>query len=83
MYRNVFSTTKIVLVVELHLGSLVALDRVLDRQRVQLELVVDQVELGVGRVLQPDPEEGVRVVAGADLLERVAEVAAAVPDPSR
>ena len=48
------------LVVDVELGPLVALDRVLDRQRVQLELVVDQRELGVGGVLQTDPDEAVR-----------------------
>ena len=45
------------LVVHVHLGALVALDRVLDGQRVQLEVVVDQRELGVGGVLQTDPDE--------------------------
>ena len=45
----------------------------------ELELVVDEVELRVGGVLQPDPEERVRVVTAAQLLERVAEVAAREP----
>ena len=45
--------------VVLDLGPLVAVDRVLDGQRVQLQLLVDEVELGVGRVLQTDPEEAV------------------------
>ena len=68
-------------VVELDLGPLVALDGVLDRERVELELVVDEVELGVGGVLQPDPEERVGVVAAAQLLEGVAEVATGQPSP--
>ena len=66
--------------VRLDLGPLVALDRVLDRERVQRQLVVDRVELRVGRVLEPDPDEP--VAQRPQLLQLVAEVTAGVPNPA-
>jgi len=44
-------------VVDIELGSLVALDCVLNRQRRELELLVHQGELGVSGILQADPDE--------------------------
>ena len=68
-------------VVQLDLGALVALDGVLHRQRVQLELVVDEVELLVGGVLQPDPQEVLGVAADAEALQLVTEVPAGAAPP--
>ena len=51
--------------VELDLGPLAALDGVLDGQGVQLQLLVHLVELRLGRVLQPDPQEVARRAAVA------------------
>lgn len=63
-------------VVALDLPPLTALDRVLDRERVQLELVVDDGELAVRGVLQTDPDERARVLVRADAGELVTEVLA-------
>ena len=60
----------------LDLGSLVAEDGVLDGQGVQVQLLVDEGELVVGRVPQPDPDEA--VLGEAQHVQLVAEVAAAL-----
>ncbi len=44
-------------VVALDLGPLVRVHRVLDRERVQAEALGDPLELGLGRLVQPDPAE--------------------------
>ena len=44
-------------VVALQLGPLVGVDGVLDGQRVQPELLGDTGEFGLGRLVQPDPDE--------------------------
>jgi hypothetical protein len=61
--------------VALHLGALVGVDRVLDRERVQLELGGDRVDLGLRRVEQPDPAEvvAIRGRAVAQRLEGLVE----------
>ena len=50
--------------VKLELGALVGVDRVLDRERVQRELLPDRVELLLGRFVEADPGEDVRFAAG-------------------
>ena len=60
----------------LDLGALVAVDGVLDGQRVQVQLLVDEVELLVGGVLEADPQEA--VLGEAQHVELVTEVAAAL-----
>ena len=52
-------------VVALQLGSLVRLDRVLDGQRVQAEGVGDVGELGLGGLVQADPDEVARLARRA------------------
>ncbi|HEY3766513.1 MAG TPA: hypothetical protein VGL44_15235, partial [Gaiellales bacterium] len=47
------------LVVDLELRPLVGRDRVLDGEVVQRELLPDGLELLAGRLVQPDPDEGV------------------------
>jgi hypothetical protein len=59
--------------VELELGALMGVDRVLDRERVQLQLVGDLVELRRGRLVQADPHEAVALPARG--VQGVAQVA--------
>ena len=56
--------------VEVELGPLVCVDRVLDGELVEVELPLDGVELGRGRLVEPDPDE--RVVVDA-VRERLIE----------
>jgi hypothetical protein len=63
------------LVVDLELRTLVCMDGVLYRERVQVELASERVELLLGRLVEPDPHELARVVA---LVVRVAELDLAV-----
>ena len=51
-------------VVLLNLGPLMRVERVLDREIVQLELLGHLVQLGLGRFVQTDPDEGVVLGAG-------------------
>jgi hypothetical protein len=51
--------------VALHLGSLVSIDRVLDRQLVQVELTGDGDELLLGRLVETDPGEATLVATRA------------------
>ena len=52
------------LVVDLELGTLVGVQRVLDGELVELELAPDGVELFVGRLVETEPDEGVLALAG-------------------
>ena len=58
--------------VALQLGTLVGVDRVLDRQGVELQLVGDLVELLCGRLVQADPHEAAAGLARG--VEGVAQV---------
>jgi hypothetical protein len=51
-------------VVDVELGALVGVDRVLDRERVRGEVEREVVELVVGRFVQPEPREAARHAAG-------------------
>ena len=66
--------------VHLELRPLVRVDRVLDRERMQVELLANGVELLLGRLEQPDPHEGAIAPAGkGGLLDRgLARMAPAV-----
>ncbi len=64
-------------VVALDLGPLPAGEDVLDGERVELELLVDHVELGLVRVVEADPEEVVGPPVDRSAVEGVAEVEAA------
>jgi hypothetical protein len=59
--------------VQLQLGPLVGVDGVVDGERVQLQLVDDEVELLVRGFEQADPQEAVAARLGP--LERLADVA--------
>ena len=52
------------LVVDVELGPLVGVHRVLDRERVRGEIQREVVELVVGRLVQPEPDEAARHAAG-------------------
>ena len=52
------------LVVDVELGALVGVDRVLDGQRVRGEVEREVVELVVGRLVQAEPDEAARHAAG-------------------
>ena len=58
--------------VDLELGALVAVDGVLDRQRVQLEVLADGLDDARARVVQADPDEA--VLAGVGLAQRGLEL---------
>ena len=58
--------------VDLELGSLVGVDGVLDRQRMQLEVPADRLDHPGARVVQPDPYEA--VPAGVGLAQRGLEL---------
>jgi hypothetical protein len=60
---------------DLELRALMGLDRVLDGERVKLELALERVELLLGRLVQADPDEGVLLAAP---VVRVLEVNLAV-----
>ena len=55
-------------VVDLELRPLVGVDRVLDRELVEVELAAHAVELLLGRLVQPEPHERAVALAG---LERI------------
>ena len=54
--------------IDVELGKLVGLERVLDRQRMEVVLLLQEVQLGVGRVGDADPDELGLVLGARDLL---------------
>jgi hypothetical protein len=68
--RRLQDDEELVVVVDLDLWPLVALQGVLDRELVQFEFATHGVELLLGRLVQPDPHERPRRPAR---LERLAE----------
>jgi hypothetical protein len=63
-------------VVDVKFGALVGVDRVLDRERVRSEVEREVVELVVGRLAQPEPDEAARCAAAL-------RMASAIPTGSR
>ena len=76
-YRAGLRTTKIDVAVQLELRALVGVDRVLDGEGMEVELLDDLGELLLGRLVEPEPHEAAVVLARRQGARQVADLTGA------